>query len=91
MSRRRALPLLLAAATLAGAGCGPAQTDVALANNADTMDRNMALKADRLESMADEASSAMAENMIDNADIGVNATAPDTEPSLAGASNDGAR
>ncbi len=88
MIRRRAFALMLAATTVAGAGCAPDQADIALANNADAMDHNMVLKADRLESMAEESSNAMADNMMDNAGVSMNAATLDPQSTLPSAAND---
>jgi hypothetical protein len=57
--------LLGAAVLLAAASCSPPSPDNAIGNNADTMDNNMAMKADALQNMAEQSSSAMAANMIE--------------------------
>ncbi|MFM9829506.1 MAG: hypothetical protein ACKVOB_12305 [Sphingomonas sp.] len=70
---RPAIWVVVAGLLLAAPGCSPSPTDHALANNADTMDHNMAMKADKLQSMADDTSNAIAENMMDDVDASMNA------------------
>lgn len=71
MIRVTAMAALLA---MVGA-CTDAPQAASIDNNADSMDHNMAMKADKLDAMAAESSASMANDMMDNIDVNASITA----------------
>lgn len=90
MIRRHSGTLAMVAVLLAAAACAPSPDDSPLANNADTMDHNMAIKAKQLESMAEDSSNAMADTMMNDAEADINASAQDPVANDAGPADNSA-
>lgn len=74
-------PVTTALLLLIASACTDAPQTASIGNNADSMDHNMAMKADKLEAMAAQSSASMANDMMDHIDI--NASIADDNAAMA--------